>query len=255
MNAAAPVTAPRLSIHHLLLWTAATAVTLVTMPRGELVYGSHPTPVLRFLQAAYGVIAGVFVAAFLYWAIAIAPKVLSRRRQSEDWGAHPGHWLLLLGGLEAISSHAAALLLRPIAYFDRSVELEAFIGVTFLLSMIVTAGVWLLMARFADWSAKWRIAFGVLAFQRFVCCFGSPWSSSAAVIASADYVSGEFTWGDLVVPVALSTILFAVHFLVALLDDWWSATRRDLFHFVGIGATTVLLVWIWCWAAVVQFVS
>ncbi|HUE70480.1 MAG TPA: hypothetical protein VMP01_06275 [Pirellulaceae bacterium] len=256
MRADASLTPPKLRIVHLFLWTAAAAlVLLVIRPALEEPHGSlHRATMFRALYAAYSVIGGVFVAGLLYWMFAIGPRIVLARAPTESWGRHPGHWLLLLGGIETVCGHLAALVLRLFGQPREFPDIGAFFVAGYLVSTLVTVALWIHLAWRADWSATWRIGVLVLAFMRTVCCFASPWGSSAAVIGSANFVANEMERSDLVIPLTLPTIAFAGLFLVAPLDDWRRSTPRDLFHYVGLVSTLLLFVWIWCWAGVVSWV-
>ena len=257
MGAATSTPAPKLRILHLFLWTMATALLLVAIR--SVLNVPHHSPdrgmALRALYGAYSVIGGVFVAGLLHWLVAVAPSIARHCQPREAWGLHPGHWLLLLGGIETVCAHLTAWSLRLLGHPRELLVTATFVLASYTVSTLATAALWIHLVRRADWSGTWRIAFVVLGLVRIMCCFASPWCSAVNVIASADLVANELELNDLIIPITIPTVVFAGLFLVAPIDDWRRGVSRDLFHWIGMGATQLLLVWIWCWAAVASSIQ
>ncbi|HEV3025049.1 MAG TPA: hypothetical protein VGX76_21405, partial [Pirellulales bacterium] len=92
---------PRLSIQHLMGWTAATAVYLGISRTiwADSLATQKADPFSMFLWVAWSPVDGAFVAGLLLFVI--------RRLRRQHWPLHPGDWLLVVFGAQVCLDLAA----------------------------------------------------------------------------------------------------------------------------------------------------
>jgi hypothetical protein len=219
----------RLSIAHLLLITAGSAVAIWLMqpPNGKA--GTLEVVISAIFAPVYGTALAVVVLAFARGAIRL-------------WGAiaeEPGHWLLLIIG----SGFAGpALLIRsgsvirqwPAPSPQPAWEIFlAFVGICVAIALLLEASVSLLVviAEYHD-SRRWHAVFCLLGLTIFSPCCGTVVLDSGAL--------------SLVLTVAL-LLVFTTY---AAAVDIRERQYRDLWHWLGVGALFAAV----CHAALFLFV-
>jgi hypothetical protein len=222
----------RLSIGHLLLWTAATAVVLAAiMPerpypdvpeefpeelRQQFVWRQHA---LRLAVVAVAPILGAGLSG-----IAIAACRATRRRPG--FPAAPGHWLLMVLGAVAL----AGLFARFHDFTEQwpGPWTEAMVMVLWLMALSPLVMLLVAMAKVRE-PTRWHRVFvfagcNVALYAVFACLafpvFPAPWVSWLFALA-------------LVMATPLSVVVAAVR-------DWQLGARYDVFHWAGVSAVPPL---------------
>lgn len=207
----------RLSILHLMVWTAGSAVILAfyrnTMSQAE----DNPSPMNPpWLQAMTALLvsplqgAGVAAVGLMFW---------RRFSGGRPFPKEPGHWLLVIAGAIALLTWPANLIIRE---FFRS-SFEAYLLIYRLPLMVVFC----VMAGYAvakmPREALWRKMFLIWIVANIVPLF-------FLCVAYAEYSSYRWTRiPDLLIGVALP-----LAFLVTGILDRAGGARRDSLHWAGV---------------------
>jgi hypothetical protein len=227
MTASTPIDASppanRLTIAHLLLWTAATALALIAiMP--ERTSWSDVSEELRAQMEArqrYWSIAAVIAAPFLGAGLAMVGLGGWRCMRSEELPTLPGHWLLMVVG----SGTLAALIGRLAIASGSLLGLEPLLWILVMLMPVVALALaiahvtsplrWKRVFAIAGWST------GLLFFSMF-CCF-PVWITPLS----------HLILPGLVLATPISVIVAAVR-------DVQLDVKQDIFHWCGVVAVPAL---------------
>lgn len=240
----------RLRLWHFFLWTFASALIAAVTRRPE--YMRELTPAdersYLFLTGVYGLISGPFVAASLwFFVIAIPRRLFFGKWLPSSLGSQPGHWLLLIGGMETLAGLSSYYLSAGRGGYDNGPELLLIWGPAYLAGMILAFFAWNRCTKDKTISAEWSVLFWSGAVVRMVCCFGNPWflplmflSGRVAMLRGIPVLSGEFA----IVVTAIALVLLGA----AVLSDVRGNKQRDAFHWLGVAATLSIFTFpmLWC---------
>jgi hypothetical protein len=235
----------RLSLAHLLLWTMTTAVALfllrptVSTDKKPFDAAEESTHAAALLPAVVTVaVAPVYGAAILAGAMALWAALLG---QGTLRVRQPGHWLLLIVGVQFLGVALYAWGIRLLQASSDLPDKYTIPGVVLIASG--TALFWLLLlllfltATQVQKPLRWKIAFRLLAATyctSTLCCCFSPFEPWPLPIVSA--------------PLLLA---FLASTLIAAVMDLGRGERRDLRHWLGVVAAwsmvvhVVLLIRVW----------
>lgn len=227
--------ANRLSIAHLLLWTATTALAVGTimpdpvdapfqtdMPAEFRAYLTRQQQQWRMATVLIGPALGAGLAA-----LAIATWRLLR--YEPDFPTQPGHWILMIVGMCTVVVMELHLIDRVRldgfgSNFIRT-PLFVFFCVTFLLPVITLAVAYSRVTEPLRWKRVFAIAGGSVGLFFFSGCCVSP-------------------LGTPLFPLIMSAILYAtpISIVVAAVLDVRSGRTYDVFHWVGVIVVPALAV-------------
>ena len=239
----------RLRLWHFFLWTFASALVAAVTRRPdymrELVESNERSYLI--LNATYCLIACPLVAAGLWFlGFALPYRLYAGHWLHNSLGSQPGHWLLLIGGMETsagLVSYCPSSWRGP----DNREAMAVTWGIAYLVGMILAFHAWNRCTKDKTISAPWSALFWTGAVVRMVCCFGNPWflplmllGGRLAMLRGTPVESAEFMK-------AVSTIAIVL-LSASVVADLRGKSRRDIFHWIGVVVTLAVFLYpiLWC---------
>jgi|GEM_PF-5869646 hypothetical protein len=233
-NAAQSPPANRLTIAHLLLWTATTALAIGTImpdPIDAPFPSDMPDQVRGYLMREQQqwrvatVVTGPVLGAGL---AALAMTIWSRFRREPGFPAQPGHWILTIVGACTVAAMYIRLFERPFGLSSDFIRLLLIVmfWATFLLPVIILVVAYFRVAKPVRWKRVFAIAIVSVALLFLGGC------------------SGLFFLGPRTAQWIVPPILYAtpISIVVAAVLDIRSGRTYDVFHWVGVVAVPALAV-------------
>jgi len=225
--------ANRLSIAHLLLWTATTALAVGTimpdpidapfqsdMPAEVRAYLSRQQQQWRMATVLTGPVLGAGLAALVI-------ATWRRWRHQPGFPTQPGHWMLMIVGMCTVAAMDLALVNR-LSRFNSNLILSSLVlifWVTCLVTLILLAVAYFRVSEPLPWKCVFAIA-GVNVGLFFFGCCGFP-------------LGEPFPFQLITLAVFHATPISVV---VAAVLDVLSGRAHDVFHWVGVVAVPALAV-------------
>jgi hypothetical protein len=225
----APAALPRLSIIHLLMWTAATAVAFLPYQLWASLQAKRDSSSEYYLStvstianSVHGIATGghlFVVAALLFW-------------KGRGWAStplQPGHWLAIRGATGIVVTLMAGVALY--AFGQPTTAATRLLAVPYFLVYICFFLVFLWLAIRRNDPARWRITFLVMAIAPLVGWI--PTALWAYILSPTAYLSGP----------GIAAAVQALVLLTTLGGDLASRTERHWTH------------WIACWLYAVALMA
>jgi len=238
-----------LRLWHFFLWTFASALIAAVTRRPdymrELVESNERSYLI--LNGTYCLIAGPLVAAGLWClGVAIPYRLYTGHWLHNSLGSQPGHWLLLIGGMETLAGLASYC---PSSWRgpDSREEMAVTWGIAYLVGMILAFYSWNRCTKNKTISAPWSALFWTGAVVRMVCCFGNPWflplmllGGRLAMLRGTPVESAEFMKAVSAIAIVLLS--------ASVVTDLRGKSRRDIFHWIGVLVTLAIFLYpiLWC---------
>lgn len=199
------------------------------------------------LNGTYCLIAGPLVGASLwFFGIAVPYRLYYGKWRHTSLGSQPGHWLLLIGGMETVAGLVSYI---PSSWrgAEHREEIALTWGIAYLVGMVLAFYGWNRCTKDNTISAAWSTLFWTGAVVRMVCCFGNPWflplmllGGRLAMLRGIPVQSAWFMQG--VSAIALVLLVAGV------ISDFVGKSRRDTFHWLGIIVTLAVILYPYLWA-------
>jgi hypothetical protein len=243
----------RLRLWHLFLWTFASALIAALMRRPgymrELTVADERAYLV--LNGVYCLIAGPFVGASLWFIfVAIPRRMFLGKWLHSSLGSQPGHWLLLIGGMETLGGFASVPLslvrVSTSNGANNTYEIVMLWVPAYLAGLLLAFFAWNRCTKDKTLAIHWSVLFWTGAVARMLCCLSNPWSAPLALLSARVASLG----GMSVVP--WPGFLFMAIFGLVLLGnaavaDARSGKRQDAFHWLGVAATAAILIYPLFW--------
>jgi hypothetical protein len=243
----------RLRVWHFFLWTFASALIAAVTRRPEYMRELSPADERSYLilSSIYSLISGPFVAASLWFLLfAIPRRLFFHIWRRTSLGSQPGHWLLLIGGMETLGGLASLHLSMWRTTINNGADgfpNTGFIWIlAYLSGLILTFFAWNRCTADKTLSWEWSILFWAGAAGRILCCFCNPWfmplmllSGRVATLRGAQTLPGEIS--------VFIAIVGGLLIGTAVLSDRRGSQGRDAFHWLGVIATLAIFLYPFCW--------
>lgn len=221
----------RLSISHLLVWTATSAV-LLGYQRAMASFSGDQTVVSNLITLCYAPLFGAGLGACLL-------SLWRRANGGPRFPVHPGHWLLIVGGVTGVTS----IVFQTLVVFAlaQATSYPVFIGIR--LVEFIVSGI-LFGIAIGRVRGLWWIAFSMgLVSTLTMLLF--------MVLALFDFEWLFFSYRFQIEPLLSAVVAFVV--LVVAVFDWCSDAQRDYLHWTGIiarviySALVIAIPWLYQW--------
>jgi len=238
---------------HFFLWTFASALLAASTRRPEYMHELSAWDERAFLalNGLYCLVAGPFVGASLWFIFLALPRRLYRGHwQPTSLGSQPGHWLLVIGGMETLGAFASfplsLLRVREGVGSGGTYEIAMLWVPAYLAGLTLSFFAWNRCTKDETIPQEWSILFWTAAVARMVCCLANPWSAPVALLSARIARLG----GAPVVPwpaFLLVSVVGLVLISIAVIADIRSGRRRDAFHWLGSLGTSAILLYPFLW--------